>query len=349
MTTSVETIVIRSADAVVHLEYDPATLLPLDRMEYCSEDEQWTRFVCVSDTHGNAFPIPDGDVLLHSGDLTDYGTLEEFTTIMEWLYELPHKTKIIIAGNHDLTLHRDWYEDCWERWHDNKEDYDKIMELLTGDRAKQAGIVYLQNETFTFSVAPGRRSWTVYGSPWSPYFYDWAFNYRRTEAEPLIASFSSTDILLTHAPPAGILDCTDGRDFAGCKAVSSHLASGRLRPRLHLFGHIHESHGAYVHNWENRDQKCKIPQAQNKFYGSEGDDLFYEVDGSDYNEVQQELQLQKELLEAKNADPSVQRSVFVNAANQPAGLGRWLEVGDDDIEVPPGGQNFRPVIVDLKE
>jgi len=85
-----ETKTLRSPDSIVHLEYDPETLDPVS-------DSGWTRFICISDTHGRRFPVPDGDVLLHSGDLTNTGTLEEFETTIDWLCQLPHKVKMCVG------------------------------------------------------------------------------------------------------------------------------------------------------------------------------------------------------------------------------------------------------------
>lgn len=119
----------QSPDSVVYLEYNPATLPG-------KPDASWTRFVLLSDTHNATFAIPDGDVLLHSGDLTEIGTYEELSHTMEWLYRQPHKVKMlarssfvsslrfkltccrVIAGNHDLTLHHrdNWYQQNWTRW-----------------------------------------------------------------------------------------------------------------------------------------------------------------------------------------------------------------------------------------
>lgn len=63
------------------------------------------RFVCLSDTHSSTtFTIPPGDVLLHAGDLTDLGRLEEMERVSSWIYELPHPVKIIVGGNHDVGL-----------------------------------------------------------------------------------------------------------------------------------------------------------------------------------------------------------------------------------------------------
>jgi len=79
---------LRSPTAIVHLEYDPATLDPVP------SPEEWTRFVCISDTHARTFDVPHGDVLLHGGDLTKKGKKDEIVKTMEWLYALPHKVKM---------------------------------------------------------------------------------------------------------------------------------------------------------------------------------------------------------------------------------------------------------------
>ena len=81
----------------------------------------WTRFVCISDTHSRKFRVPQGDVLLHAGDLSSQGCLEHLETTLQWLKSLDHRVKMftfnfcyilyvdwnlnsprIIAGNHDV-------------------------------------------------------------------------------------------------------------------------------------------------------------------------------------------------------------------------------------------------------
>ena len=66
------------------------------------------RFVIISDTHSyeskqmaisTTFEdIPDGDVLLHCGDFTNVGKLEEVAAFARWFEKLPHQRKIVIAG-----------------------------------------------------------------------------------------------------------------------------------------------------------------------------------------------------------------------------------------------------------
>jgi hypothetical protein len=45
------------------------------------------------------------------------------------------------------------------------QDFEQIYEMLVGKRAKESGVIYLENQTAKFRVAPERREWSVYGSP----------------------------------------------------------------------------------------------------------------------------------------------------------------------------------------
>ena len=64
------------------------------------------RFVLLSDTHNvtDNLRVPDGDVLLHSGDFSDCGKPENIVHFNEFLGRLPHPHKVVIAGNHDLSF-----------------------------------------------------------------------------------------------------------------------------------------------------------------------------------------------------------------------------------------------------
>lgn len=174
------------------------------------------RIVCISDTHSrhDAITIPDGDVLVHAGDATGRGKRAEIEAFDAWLGKLPHKHKVVIAGNHDFAFERDAQARTWIRH-----------------------ATYLQDEEITVA---GLR---IYGSPWQPRFFDWAFNLDRGRqlGEVWAKIPAGLDVLLTHGPPFGILDrCADGRQV-GCEDL---LEAVRLkRPRLHVFGHIHEAYG----------------------------------------------------------------------------------------------------------
>jgi predicted phosphodiesterase len=175
------------------------------------------RIVAISDTHGfhRSLQIPDGDVLVHAGDCTRYGRLAEVDDLNDWLGSLPHRHKIVIAGNHDS---------CFER------DRDAAETLLTN-------ATYLQDSAITLDGLH------FYGSPWQPEFQQWSFNLPRGEPlrEKWLMIPVETDVLITHGPPHGILDQIHDFQHAGCEELLA--AVERLRPRVHIFGHIHEGAG----------------------------------------------------------------------------------------------------------
>jgi Icc-related predicted phosphoesterase len=173
--------------------------------------------VCVSDTHGahDRTEVPDGDILVHAGDLTRHGQLADVTEFNRWLGTLQHRHKVVVAGNHDF---------CFEREPDRA-------------RARLTNAIYLRDEAVTVE---GVR---FYGSPWQPWFLDWAFNLPRG---PEIAAKwalipDDTEVLVTHGPPLGFGDRTDRGESVGCADLLARVRV--VRPRLHVFGHIHEAAG----------------------------------------------------------------------------------------------------------
>lgn len=222
-------------------------------------------------------PLPKADVLLHAGDLTRIGRLAEHQTIVDML-KAPQTTqaelKLVIAGNHDISLDHEYYALKGAARHGSArlEDVAQIRDLYTNEEARAAGIVYMEEEVRTFELKNGAR-FTVYASPYTPEFCGWAFAYERDEdrfnpppppSSPFgshahafssfkagsttpVPSFPEVDIMLTHGPPLGILDQVVHGDHVGCEHLLQ--ACTRAKPRLHVFGHIHEGFGAMRHNW----------------------------------------------------------------------------------------------------
>lgn len=169
--------------------------------------------------------IPEGDVLVHAGDITWKGNLDAVKRFNEWLGELPHKVKIVIAGNHDF---------CFEK------PSEKFLA-----RGRLTNCIYLEDSGEEIDLLDGRK-FTVWGSPWTPWFYDWAFN---EERGPLIREHwdmipDNTDIVVTHGPPYGYLDKTDRGPRAGCEELATAIQ--RIKPKIHVFGHIHEGYGVEI-------------------------------------------------------------------------------------------------------
>lgn len=179
--------------------------------------------VCISDTHNTQPEIPDGDILIHAGDLTQSGSFKELQTALAWLEALPHPTKIVIAGNHELLLD----SAC-----------DNTSGFAASERAQLdwGGIIYLEDSEVTVTHSNGRQI-RVYGSPYSPRHGNWAFQYPRNEDVWASSIPDGIDVLVTHGPPLGHLDLFK----LGCPHLLKTL--WRVRPRLHVFGHIHEGSG----------------------------------------------------------------------------------------------------------
>jgi Icc-related predicted phosphoesterase len=175
------------------------------------------RIVCISDTHGHHHftEVPAGDILLHAGDLTTHGNLHDVEAFDRWLGDLSHPHKVVIAGNHDFCFERDEQE----------------------SRKRLRNATYLQDESTTILGLK------IYGSPWQPWFYDWAFNLQRG---PEIAAKwqlipADTHLLITHGPPAGFGDRTFNGESAGCEDLLKRIRE--LKIPLHVCGHIHEGRG----------------------------------------------------------------------------------------------------------
>ena len=175
------------------------------------------RIVCISDTHSRHadLRLPDGDLLIVAGDFTKRGTREQIESFDLWLGILPHRHRVVIAGNHDFA-------------------FEQVAEA----RSWITNAVYLQDEEVTVE---GLR---IYGSPWQPRFFDWAFNLDRGPASRAVWRKvpAGVDVLVTHGPPRGILDRTARGEDVGCDDLREEVLE-RIRPKLHVFGHIHEAHG----------------------------------------------------------------------------------------------------------
>ncbi|KAJ7816507.1 hypothetical protein B0H14DRAFT_3148594 [Mycena olivaceomarginata] len=187
-----------------------------------------------------------------------------------------------IAGNHDLAVHREWYAGNWKsrprRRATGKVSAEAILDFLKGPRAIAAGAVYLQDEEYTFLVHEGGKEWSVYGSPFQVGFRGRLANLigrrytdpvlrlgvpiRKTGCRSIRIVNPQTDILLTHSPPHHILDLNGATPPtpSGCPAFAARLCTGALRSRLHVFGHIHEARGAYVHLWDREGDHDLGPQ-----------------------------------------------------------------------------------------
>lgn len=183
--------------------------------------------VCISDTHNSQPQLPYADILIHAGDLTQSGSFTELKAALDWINRQPHPHKIVVAGNHDLLLD----PACDDR-PGARQASEERAKLSWGD------IVYLQ-DSFTEITCGNDYKLRIYGSPMSSRHGNWAFQYPRSDGHDFWAGRipQDTDILITHGPPRAHLDLLN----LGCPGLLAEI--WRVKPRLHVFGHVHEGYG----------------------------------------------------------------------------------------------------------
>ncbi|KAI1825592.1 Metallo-dependent phosphatase-like protein [Xylaria intraflava] len=212
-----------------------------------------TRFVCISDTHNSTVRLPQGDVLIHCGDLTNQGSFNELSKQVQWLEKADFEVKIVVAGNHDLTLDTDFYKTYGAyRFNNAPQEPTDCQALLTGSKT----LTYLVHESRVIrltSPSGPQTMFSVFGSPYSPAWGEWAFQYSRDDDNAAAKSLWAqvpldTDVLITHGPAHTHCDEARTREAAGCEILRQQL--WRVRPRLALCGHIHEARGAERVRWD---------------------------------------------------------------------------------------------------
>lgn len=206
------------------------------------------RIVCISDTHSlhenMRHTLPKGDVLIHAGDVSNKGGEKDVTNFVHWFQNIDDfKYKIFISGNHDF---------CFERVDEphHRGDYDWLNNLMDFDNLVESNVFYLQDEFLQINSPEFSKSIKIYGSPWQPEFYNWAFNLPRM-GEELNRKWNTipedTDILITHGPPNGFGDLVNNwrqpNMNVGCELLRNKIEE--LNPTLNVFGHIHEGYGIY--------------------------------------------------------------------------------------------------------
>lgn len=190
------------------------------------------RLVLVADTHDFTVPVPSGDVLIHAGDLTMWGTEERIRAALSWLSSLRHPHKLFVAGNHDFFFD-ERSPSMFRGVH--LERTTSISQMLIDF----PNLTYLQDSG---CLIEGICFW---GTPWQPRFDDWAFNLQRG---PDIARKwrlipTETSVLITHGPPAKVLDSVPRVGAMGCVDLANEIHTRLANLRLHVFGHIHEGYG----------------------------------------------------------------------------------------------------------
>jgi len=149
---------------------------------------------------------------------------ENFMDFIKWFSSQPHKLKIFIAGNHDIVLDANLV---------GLEMKNKILSQLPPD------VIYLENSVININIpiiqGPCKKL-RIYGIPngasHGPAFPNILYD----------KMYQKAHILITHTPPFGILDIAANGRHAGSEKLAEYIKTFQ---GLHIFGHIHESHGVY--------------------------------------------------------------------------------------------------------
>lgn len=166
------------------------------------------RILHISDTHGEHHQLsdmPGADVIVHSGDISFAGSEDEAFDFIQWFSSLPYTYKVFIAGNHDNCLHEA-----------NIEGLPENCFYLYNSSVVIDGLKFHGMPLFMEDIISGN--------------YDESF-----QKIP-----DDTDILMTHQPPYGILDNSANIHYGDRDLLQTVMD---IRPRYHLFGHIHDAYG----------------------------------------------------------------------------------------------------------
>ena len=176
----------------------------------------------IGDTHRRHEELGHmkGEVLIHVGDMCDLfdGDQAEIEKIDAWFARQEFDLILCIAGNHDFPI---------ERRPKNKPVF--------------SNATYLEDESFSY------RGLTFYGTPWVPDLASHAFYANDQELPRKWDKIpDETDVLITHTPPAGVMDQSSNGMRLGCEHLAARLTE--IQPKAHLFGHVHASGGVDTTN-----------------------------------------------------------------------------------------------------
>ena len=217
--------------------------------------------VCISDTHSQkpAGQIPDGDLLIHAGDLTDIGTVAAIQEQIDWLKTLHQNSTtdgrpgfrhiVVVCGNHDS------YFDPRSR---SQHDKQMATSLDWGE------IHYLEHSSVSLTFSENR-TLEVYGAPQIPKCggKEFAFQYLRGQDAWSNTIPDDVDVLVTHNPPKWHLDIPENGGL-GCEWLLKEI--WRVKPTLHVFGHVHAGHGK-ENTWWDKSQRM-FEQVRERGFGT---------------------------------------------------------------------------------
>ena len=185
------------------------------------------KIAAFSDTHEmfDKVKLPnDFDILICGGDFTFKGNYFKIRDFLEQLKTVANNKPVIFTpGNHELTL---------------ENQISNESQLINVYCQANNNFHYLIDKQVTINNCK------IWGSPWTPWFYDWAFNSPRDVIQTYWNKIPlDTEVLVLHGPPYGILDKTREGENVGCKALLETIQTKLKALKVCIFGHIHESYG----------------------------------------------------------------------------------------------------------
>lgn len=234
---------------------------------------------CISDLHGYYPKLEGGDLLIIAGDITGADTASEWNDFKWWLEHQNYRRKVLVPGNHDMKLYKmsSLKHPFMKKMEDGSEfplcDYlcdsgseFQYEEEIEEDHKFQGTIKYKQ-----------KKKLKIWGSPWTKWFNGLnpkcaAFTYelelyleKRFDQIP-----DHIDILITHSPPYLVMDkCEkfyypDEYEHVGSPSLRDRIEE--VKPKLHVFGHIHEGYGQCLFKHEGPNTICVNASIMNEKY-----------------------------------------------------------------------------------
>ncbi len=226
------------------------------------------RVVCISDTHSKIPSVPTGDLLIHAGDLTNDGTASDIQQQINWLKTLQRTSSqpngfqqiVVVCGNHDS-----YFDERSRSVHDRK----------MKSNLDWGSIHYLEHSSISLTFpSSNSRTLNIYGAPQIPKCggKEFAFQYLRGQDAWSNTIPDAVDILVTHNPPKYHLDIPENGG-QGCEWLLKEV--WRVKPTLHIFGHVHAGYGLENVWWDKSQQKFE--QLREKAFSHRRAFPFFEV------------------------------------------------------------------------
>ncbi|KAK2762615.1 hypothetical protein FQN54_000788 [Arachnomyces sp. PD_36] len=252
--------------------------VPVEEVIACKTSETLpVDCVLISDTHSRHQDLISstwGDIIIHAGDITAHGTIQEIEDFFNWFSNLPQTYKICVAGNHDHSLEpghiyrsalsngqkTDWAM----KFAESVSETERLVTWI--DSLREKGVIYLRPEEPSTTLTIRGKKIKVYGTPYTPLaFGPNAFMRERGDLMALWNDIIETggviDLWISHSPPRDICDMTNRGKAIGCDGLSAMIEN--LKPSLVVCGHVHDARGVQRIWWGAEGRETVVVNAAN--------------------------------------------------------------------------------------